>query len=181
MCGITWAGTNDWLSFTFCNGQKCCSTDEIQLANGREDTANEKPVDCTIPDVFGNTMIGSCKDFDFGSDSMVTSNVSASSQFANHWNAWRGEWIKVVLDSISFLECPIDGWIGGSDPSKPTFQTSSCSYQSKYNMGMGCVCFPSHAFLPEPECHLCTGSCYENVPTGSAISTFGSFHLWSVL
>ena len=80
-------------------------------------------------------MIGSCKDFDFRSDSMVTSNVTALRQFANHWNAWRGEWIKIVLDSISFLECPIDGWIGGSDPSKPTFQTSSCIYKSKYSMG----------------------------------------------
>ena len=80
-------------------------------------------------------MIGSCKDFDFGSDSMVTANVTISRQFANHWNGWRGEWIKVVLDSKSFLECPIDGWIDGDDPSKPTFQTSNCTYKSKYSMG----------------------------------------------
>ena len=135
-CGITWAGTNDWLSFTFCNGQKCCATDEIQLANGREDTAKENPVDCTIPDIFGNAMIGSCKDFDFRSDSMVTSNVTISRQEnATHSNGWRGEWIKVVLDSLSFLECPIDGWIDGDDPSKPIFQTSNCTYKSKYSMG----------------------------------------------
>ena len=131
MCGIDWAGTNDWLTFTFCNDQKCCSTNEIPLANGREDAANQT-VDCTIPDIFGNAIMGSCKDFDFRSDSMVTSNVTISRQFATQWNAWRGEWIKVALDSISFLECPIDGWIGGDNSSEPTFQTSSC--QSKYNI-----------------------------------------------
>ena len=130
-CGIDWAGTNDWLTFTFCNDQKCCSTNEIPLANGREDAANQT-VDCTIPDIFGNAIMGSCKDFDFRSDSMVTSNVTISRQFATQWNAWRGEWIKVALDSTSFLECPIDGWIGGDNSSKPTFQSSSC--QSKYNM-----------------------------------------------
>ena len=136
MCGVTWAGTNDWLSFTFCNSQKCCSTDEIPLTNGRENTAHEKPVDCTMPDVFGNAMIGSCKNFDFGSDSLVTANVTISRQFANHWNGWRGEWIKVVLDSTSFLECHFDGWIDGDgDPKKPKFRTSNCSYQSKCNMG----------------------------------------------
>ena len=129
MCGITWAGTNDWLSFTFCNGQKCCATDEIQLANGREDTANENPVDCTIPDIFGNAMIGSCKDFDFRSDSMITSNVTISRQEnATHSNGWRGEWIKVVSNE-SILDCPIDGWIDG-DSKHPTFQQFKCSYQS---------------------------------------------------
>ena len=89
-------------------------------------------------------MIGSCKDFDFRSDSMITSNVTISRQEnATHSNGWRGEWIKVVLDSLSFLECPIDGWIDGDDPSKPTFQTSNCTYKSKYSMGcvfQGKVC-----------------------------------------
>ena len=132
MCGIDGAGTNDWLTFTFCNDQKCCSTNEIPLENGREDAAANQKIDCTIPDVFGNAIMGSCKDFDFRSDSMVTSNVTISRQFATQWNAWRGEWIKVALDSTSFLECPIDGWIGGDNSSEPTFQTSSC--QSKYNI-----------------------------------------------
>ena len=131
------------MSFTFCKSQQCCSTGDIQFTNGREDTANKQPVDCTIPDIFEKTTIGACKDFDFGSKSMITGIVRISKQFGNQFNGWRGEWIKVVLDSLSFLECPIDGWIDGDDPSKPTFQTSNCTYKSKYSMGcvsQGKVC-----------------------------------------
>ena len=130
ICGMNWAGTNDWLSFTFCHSHQCCSTGDLQLTNGREDTANKKPVNCTIPDDFGSNMIGACKFFDFGSKLMVTGIVRISKQFGNQFNEWRGEWIKVILDE-SIIECPIDGWIDG-DSSHPTYQKFSCSYQSKY-------------------------------------------------
>ena len=129
MCGINWAGTNDWLSLTFCHSQQCCSTGDIQFTNGREDTANKQPVDCKIPDVFGSNMIGACKDFDFASKLTVTGIVRISKQFGNQFNGWRGEWIKVISDE-SIIECPIDGWIDG-DSSHPTYQEFSCSYQSK--------------------------------------------------
>ena len=128
ICGINWAGTNDWLSFTFCNGPKCCSTGDLQFTNGREDTANKQPVNCTIPDVFGSTIIGACKDFKFGSDLKVTGIVRISKQFGNQFNGWRGEWIKFVSNE-SILDCPIDGWIDG-DSKHPTFQQFKCSYQS---------------------------------------------------
>ena len=130
ICGINGAGTNDWLTFTFCHNQQCCSTGDIQLTNGRENTANEEPVNCTIPDIFGSTIIEACKNFDFGSESMVTGIVRISKQFGSQFNGWRGEWIKVVSNG-SILECPIDGWIDG-DSSHPTYQLFSCSHQSKY-------------------------------------------------
>ena len=130
ICGMNLAGTNDWLSFTFCHSHQCCSTGDIQFTNGREDTANKQPVDCTIPDVFRSNMIGTCKNFDFGSKLMVTGIVRLSKQFGNQFNGWRGEWVKVISDE-SIIECPIDGWIGG-DSSHPTYQQFSCSYQSTY-------------------------------------------------
>ena len=73
-------------------------------------------------------MIGTCKYFNFGFDSMVTGIVRISKQFGNQFNGWRGEWIKVVSNG-SILDCPIDGWIDG-DSSHPTFQQFKCIYQS---------------------------------------------------
>ena len=62
-CVNEFAGTNDGLLFTFCNGDQCCSTDEIKL-NNRNCCLDD---DCATPDVFGSSETGSCKYFDFES------------------------------------------------------------------------------------------------------------------
>ena len=109
-------GTKDGLLFTFCNGEQCCSTDEIKLSDN-----------CTKPDVFGSSKTGACKDFDFESESMVTGNVTYYNLSPNTFDGWRGEWVKLINDSAS-LTCSINGWIDG-DSSYPTYQNFSCSYR----------------------------------------------------
>ena len=120
----TWCGghTTHGLLFTFCNGEQCCSTDEIQISN-----------DCKTPDVFGSSKTGACKDFDFGSESMVTGNVTYYNLSPNTWDGWRGEWVKLINDSAS-LTCSINGWIDGDYDGDydPPYRNFNCTYR-KYD------------------------------------------------
>ena len=109
LCGKKYTGTPDDLIFTFCNSDKCCSTGGIQLINGNED-ADSFVVDCHMPDIFGSSQIGDCKDFEFGSESIITGNVTLSNN-----DGFRGEWVKVRSSDGSFLQCTIDGWIDGDN------------------------------------------------------------------
>ena len=128
LCGKILTGTNDDLLFTFCNSDQCCSTGGIQLTNGYA-------VDCNMPHIFGSSQIGDCKDFEFGSESIITGNVTMLDN-----DGFRGEWVKVRSSDGSSLQCTIDGWIDGdntipNENNVPKYQEFSCSYQSKYNMG----------------------------------------------
>ena len=116
-CVNEFAGTNDGLLFTFCNGEQCCSTDEIKLSDN-----------CTTPDVFGSSMTGACKDFDFESESMVTGNVTYYTLDGAH-DGWNGEWVKLILYDSASLLCPINGWIAGHS-SFPIYQDFNCTYSS---------------------------------------------------
>ena len=84
-CGVAYAGTNEGLLFTFCNGDQCCSTDEIKISG-----------DCTTPDVLGSSKTGACKDFDFESESLVTGNVTYYNLDGDH-DGWWGQWVKLIL------------------------------------------------------------------------------------
>ena len=133
-CGKGTLGTSGDLLFTFCNSDQCCSTGGLQLTNGQEGS-NGYAVDCNTPDVFVSSQIGDCKDFEFGSESIITGNITLSST-----DGYKGEWVKVKSSDGSFLQCTIDGWIDGNNtiPNEndvPKDQEFSCSYQSKYNMG----------------------------------------------
>ena len=140
---IQHGGTGGDLSFTFCNSDQCCSTGGIQPTNGRPGGSNLYAVDCNMPDIFGSSQIGDCKDFVFGSESIITGNVTLSNN-----DGFRGEWVKVRSSDGSFLQCTIDGWIDGDNtiPNEndvPKYHVFSCSYQSKHNMGyvsQGKVC-----------------------------------------
>ena len=130
LCETIWAGTNDDLLFTFCNSDQCCSTGGIQLTNGKEGS-NGFAVNCNTPDVFESSQIGDCKDFEFGSESIITGNVTLSNT-----NGFRGEWVKVRSSDGSFLQCTIDGWIDGdnnipNESNVPIYQDFSCSSLSK--------------------------------------------------
>ena len=130
LCGTKYTGTNDELSFTFCNFDQCCSTGGIRLTNGRQITANGNVVDCMTPDIFGSSKIGDCKDFEFGPGSMITGNITLS-----NIDGFRGEWIKIRSSNGSSLQCFIDGWIDGNNdiPNQnnvPKYREFSCS--SKY-------------------------------------------------
>ena len=134
ICGKRTSGTNKDLLFTFCNSDQCCSTGGIPLTNGRTDS-NQYTVDCNTPDIFRSSQIGDCKDFELGSESIITGNVTLS-----HNDGFRGEWIKVRSSDGSILQCNIDGWIDGdntipNENNVTKYQEFSCSYQSKYNMG----------------------------------------------
>ena len=98
ICEKYW-GTNDTLSFTFCNFDQCCSTGEIQLTNGR--STGNGAVDCNTPDIFRRSKIGDCKDLEFGSGSIITGNYTISNTTQNY----SGEWIKVRLSNGSLLQC----------------------------------------------------------------------------
>ena len=116
------------MSLTFCNFDQCCSTGGIRLANGRQITgSNGNVVDCMTPDVFGSSKMGDCKDFEFGSGSMITGNLTLS-----NIDGFRGEWIKVRSLNGSILKCAIDGWIDGNDdiPNQnnvPKYREFSCN------------------------------------------------------
>ena len=130
LCGTRYAGTNDELSLTFCNFDQCCSTGGIRLANGRQITSNGNHgnvVDCMTPDVFGSSKMGDCKDFEFGSGSMITGNLTLS-----NIDGFRGEWIKVRSSNGSILQCTIDGWIDGNNDipyqnNVPKYREFSCN------------------------------------------------------
>ena len=109
LCGKILTGTNDDLLFTFCNSDQCCSTGGIQLTNGRQGS-NGYAVDCNTPDIFGSSQIGDCKDFEFGSESIITGKVTLSNN-----DGFRGEWVKVRSPDGSFLQGTIDGWIDGDN------------------------------------------------------------------
>ena len=109
LCGKQYTGTNDALSFTFCNSSQCCSTNGIQLTNGRQ-RSNGYVVDCNAPDTFGSSQIGDCKNFEFGSESIITGKVTLSNN-----DGFRGEWVKVKSSDGSFRQCNIDGWIDGNN------------------------------------------------------------------
>ena len=117
-CVGEYSGTKDGLLFTFCNGGQCCSTDEIKLSDN-----------CTIPDVFGSSKTGACKDFDFESESMVTGNVTYFT--LDGADGWDGEWVKLISYDGASLLCPIYGWIAGHS-GHSTYQDFSCSY-GKYD------------------------------------------------
>ena len=131
LCGRIYTGTKDDLLFKFCNSDgQCCSTGGIQLTNGRQ--SNGYPVDCNMPDIFGSSQIGDCKYFEFGSESMITGNVTLSNN-----DSFRGEWIKVRSSlspffPASFLQCTIDGWIDGdnnipNESNVPKYRDLSCT------------------------------------------------------
>ena len=107
------SGTKDGLLFTFCNGEQCCSTDEIKLSDS-----------CTTPDVFGSSKTGDCKDFDFESESTVTGNVTYFTM--DGADGWDGEWVKLILYDGASLLCPINGWIAGHS-GHSIYQDFSCS------------------------------------------------------
>ena len=120
---IQHGGTGGDLSFTFCNSDQCCSTGGIQPTNGNGN--------CNMPDIFGSSQIGDCKDFEFGSESIITGNVTLSNN-----DGFRGEWVKVRSSDGSFLQCTIDGWIDGdnnvpNESNVPKFRDFSCSSLSK--------------------------------------------------
>ena len=131
LCGIQYSGTKDDVLFTFCNSDKqCCSTGRIQLTNGRQ-SSNGYPVDCNMLDVFGSSQIGNCKDFEFGSKSIITGKVTVSGI-----DGFRGEWVKVRSSYGSFLQCTIDGWIDSdnsipNESNTPKTRDFSCSSLSK--------------------------------------------------
>ena len=114
-CGSEHAGTKDGLLFTFCNGEQCCSTDEIKLSDN-----------CTTLDVFGSSKTGACKDFDFWSESMVTGNVTYYT--LDGADGWNGEWVKLISYNGASLLCPIYGWIAGHS-SFPIYQDFNCTLQ----------------------------------------------------
>ena len=119
------AGTSDDLVFTFCHTDQCCSTGEIQLTNGKQGS-NGYAVDCNMPDIFGSSQIGDCKDFKFGSESIITGKVTLSNN-----DGFRGEWVKVRSSDGSFLQCTIDGLIDGNSNNVPKHRDFSCSSLSK--------------------------------------------------
>ena len=131
LCGIQYSGTKDDVLFTFCNSDKqCCSTGRIQLTNGRQ-SSNGYPVDCNMLDVFGSSQIGNCKDFEFGSKSIITGKVTVSGI-----DGFRGEWVKVRSSYGSLLQCTIDGWIDSdnsipNESNTPKTRDFSCSSLSK--------------------------------------------------
>ena len=125
LCGKQYTGTIDDLLFSFCNSDQCCSTGGIQLTNGKE-ASNGFAVDCNTPDIFGSSQIRDCKDFEFGSESIITGNVTLSKN-----NGFRGEWVKVRSSDDSFLQCAIDGWIDGNNnipnvTNVPKYRNFSC-------------------------------------------------------
>ena len=125
LCGKMYAGTNDDLLFTFCNSDQCCSTGGIQLTNGRQGS-NGNTDDCNTPDIFGSSQIGDCKDFEIGSESIITGNITLSNT-----DGFRGESVKVASSDGSILQCAIDGWIDGESNKHPKYQNFSCSSLSK--------------------------------------------------
>ena len=131
LCGTRYTGTNDELSFTFCNFDQCCSTGEIQLTNGRQITSSGNAVDCNKPDIFGSSKIGDCEDFEFGSGSMITGNLTLS-----NIDGFRGEWIKLRSLNGSILQCTIDGWIDGdnnipNESNVPKYREFTCTNWSE--------------------------------------------------
>ena len=130
LCGKKFTGTNDDLIFTFYNSGQSCSTGEIQLTNGKQGS-NGYAVDCNTPDIFRSSQIGDCKDFEFGSESIITGKVTLSNN-----DGFRGEWVKVRSSDGSFLQCTIDGWIDGdnnipNESNVPKYRDFSCSSLSK--------------------------------------------------
>ena len=125
LCGKKYTGTIDDLFFTFCNSDQCCSTGGIQLTNGRQGS-NGYAVDCNTPDIFGSSQIGDCKYFEFGSESIITGNITLSNT-----DGFRGESVKVASSDGSILQCAIDGWIDGESNKHPKYQNFSCSSLSK--------------------------------------------------
>ena len=117
---MKYAGTKDGLLFTFCNGEQCCSTDEIKLSDN-----------CTSLEVFGSSKTGACKDFEFESESMVTGNVTYYS--LGGADGWHGEWVKLISYDGASLLCPINGWIAGHS-SLPIYQDFNCSYRKYDNI-----------------------------------------------
>ena len=125
LCGLQYTGTNDDLLFTFCTFDQCCSTGGIQLTNGGD--PNGFAVDCNTPDIFGSSQIGDCKYFEFGSESIITGNITLSG-----YDGFRGEWVKVSSSDGSFFQCTIDGWIDGdnnvpNESNVPNYRDFSCS------------------------------------------------------
>ena len=130
LCRKLYTGKNDDLLFTFCTFDQCCSTGGIQLTNG-VGLSNGSAVDCDTPDIFGSSQIGDCKYFEFGSESMITGNVTLSNN-----NGFRGEWVKVRSSDGSSLQCTIDGWIDldnniPNESNVPKYRDFSCSNLSK--------------------------------------------------
>ena len=127
-CGKGTLGTSGDLLFTFCNSDQCCSTGGIQLTNGKGNgnVCNDYPVDCNMLDIFGSSQIEDCKDFEFGSESIITGNVTLSNN-----DGFRGEWVKVRSSDDSFLQCTIDGWIDGDSTGVPNYRNFNCSTLSK--------------------------------------------------
>ena len=102
------------LSFKFCSNGECCSISGITFANGKNG-ANEHPVDCTTPDKFEDSQLGSCKGNRFNPHVKITGKVSYSTQ-ANT-DGWHGEWIKLISKDGIIFKCAIVGWIDGDNQS----------------------------------------------------------------
>ena len=129
LCGKPLTGTNDDLLFTFCNSDQCCSTGGLQLTNAIQGS-NGYAVDCNTPDIFGSSQIGDCKNFEFGSKSIVTGKVTLT-----NIDGFRGEWVKIRSSDGSFFQCTIDGWIDGdnnilNESNVPIYQNFSCTANS---------------------------------------------------
>ena len=120
-CGEKYAGTKDDLIFTFDNSGQSCSTGGIQLTNGRQGS-NGYTVDCNTPDIFGSSQIGDCKDFEFGSESIITGSITLSNT-----DGFNGEWVKIRSSDGSFLQCGIDGWIDGNSNKHPKKRAFTCT------------------------------------------------------
>ena len=90
--------------------------------------------DCNTHDIFGSSQGGGCKEFNPGSESIITGNVTLS-----NIEALRGECVRVSPshDPSDALLCIIDGGIDGDDniPNEsnvPKYRDFSCKRQGRY-------------------------------------------------
>ena len=94
-------GTNDDLTFTFCQNGQCCNTKSL----------NGIGANCSIIDNFyGFDKLGDCANFEFNNES-ITGNVTLSGN-----DGWRGEWIRLVINGTIQKECSILTYLDGNHP-----------------------------------------------------------------
>ena len=97
----------------------------IRLTNGKENSSKKHPVDCTTPDKFEYSKLGSCKSLRFNPKSKITGKVS---YYNNGNNGWHGDWIKLISNNGIIFKCQIAGWIDGNDGSVPTSRNFTCKF-----------------------------------------------------
>ena len=115
----------------------------IRFANGKSGE-NEHPVDCTTPDKFDDSQLGSCKGIRFNPHLKITGKVSYSTQ-ANT-DGWHGEWIKLISNDGITFKCAILGWIDGNS-SDPKTQDFICKVKVWYMLLTKFLTFVFHLTL----------------------------------